>query len=921
MKNKICLLILIIFLFPCMVFAKNEGENVNGSNTLSGTCKGNWCYEDASGIRISLYKYDSAGNLNQMGNSIDYATYGFNGSNNKKYGLNLKTAYSGRKDTLYISSSRKGKVTYLNSNFSPKLSKKMTLGDLSSDSLVRSKLAGMGCYYFSQQECSLDSSKIVDTIWIELGVKSKTKPFTPDSNNIVKKVNSLFNSNVTVDDLEYLYLTVEPTALIIHKATNTFYYGSAYELASFRKEKGKMYGLESVIAGNLYASIYTDDKTLSNSSKKFVGNVIKGVNESNVPSVKWVGAESGHLEYVSVPAGKSAYINPQNKFVEQTLTNSGLGIGVFWFGEYIETCKSVCASTDEESTARLACAEKFCQKKYDANHNVNKKDCIIGCGYEKPNPSKCGSGCSTPTTTSACSSSSDIPLKKTCEMLNPYTKMVCDNISTVKYSNDLPTTLLPGLGGFNYSTRVIGTRDCTISFDFKRYQFDYAVLLKSEKGTKGNDIKKNLTEYEGIKDKNNYKSSWMANIGESNVKFTVKDETYAMSVTDEKLKVDKNPTYSGASKNIYYFDSKYVSKYNYGVDAEKMYDQIKVKSSGNVLYELPLNCYSLLEGRVNNQTCRHLKKLFLYYGYYSKHKDPIVDTTTTVVNSEICLSDKNSCYYTNDDLSCSTYTKKIDDNKYEVSFEINGYKMGSSPTVKYFFGSGSEKKYERSIDPVIYVTKTTSQIVPAYIKYYLGGNLVKKTCNTYIPPKNVTPPGGNPSCKTEYGNDSVKCTYLSAIQQFCKKNWFKDTAGYLSAGDCVKDCSCEDDKVTDPEYVYRPISLGENKSNHENKYNAFPNRKAGSNWQGHEDLTLDEEFNKPKFVIILDEQAIKDIKADTKQESKSVYVTYKEGYFVRKEDFTGSDKGSYYKSRLIKANPGIFPCVNGNGICVKEGVK
>ena len=114
---------------------------------------------------------------------------------------------------------------------------------------------------------------------------------------------------------------------------------------------------------------------------------------------------------------------------------------------------------------------------------------------------------------------------------------------------------------------------------------------------------------------------------------------------------------------------------------------------------------------------------------------------------------------------------------------------------------------------------------------------------------------------------------------------------------CINDCSCGDSGGLD--YLYRPIAVGGNSLAGE--YNAFPNRKAGTNWYGYEKLTLDDKFDEePIYTIELNQETIKTLKNETSGDI-SKYV-----------DYDGDSDNGYYKSDLIDKYEGtIFTCKGG----------
>ena len=172
-----------------------------------------------------------------------------------------------------------------------------------------------------------------------------------------------------------------------------------------------------------------------------------------------------------------------------------------------------------------------------------------------------------------------------------------------------------------------------------------------------------------------------------------------------------------------------------------------------------------------------------------------------------------------------------------------------------------------------------------------------------------------PSCKS-----SVACTNLTAVKSWCTANYA--AASYKSKEQCINDCSCFDDSV---EYIYRPIALGIDGSkgiNSNIRFFAFPNRAAGANWYGYEELTSDADVYKqtPLYVIKFDHETIKKVNDETT--SKNIYKEYTDY-----TNYTAAGGSGIYinmKSNFVeKYKSDIFVCINGDGTdcknCINEG--
>lgn len=899
-KRILLVFMLFIVLMPTFVYAvekEEEIDNGEGNNQDIGTCKNNWCFH-TEGIRVSLYRYTGSGKAISYG-SVDYDTDSLT-STYKNY-----SAYVG---------SMVGRVDYANnSSLTARPSVSKVIKNVVNSSSWKCVVDNDHCKSYTS------NSGLRKQLITYLGLNVKN----PDWNNVVEKLKNIFPSaasQLTEADGKYLYITVEPT-LLIYNNNGKNYYGSAYELAVLRQKMGIMAGLETVLGGNLYDSMWISSLGAKDDNG-FIGNVIKSIEPSLFSGgilrafnkVCW---NQSTMNTVSCLTGLP--YNVSNNVSKAATAKNGYGIAVIWLGEFIKGCSQVCGGYAVDSTERLMCAEKFCEENPDAD---GKEKCINKCGYAEVTHTGCPSiTCNAASATSSTCKTSKTLNTDSCNSLGGTNYIVINctnatngantNTTTLNYTDDLPKNFLAGLGGFNYSLTLSGKRKCTATFDYKYAQYNYAIATKGMQKTNVKTvIDTELDKYNKListDDTKNNSSYWKASVlGNTNVSFKVGSGSGAENYTLEKNSAslqDKVTERKSSSDNytLYFFNS--VSKLS---DAGKstVSEFKRLTSETRIMYELNTRCFTLKNGRVNLLTgdakCTDIKRNQFYYEYYSNHTEDIVNTTTTVKKTDICLNDVNSCYFTNDAYDCSTdVTYNNLSNKYDVKFNVHGYKDGASISYKFDNLHGS---YNSTLDlKKTYSPTTNYQRKEAYVKYNWKGKSITQYCN-FVIPKNTPEPE---TCKVKYN-----CKNAHDIEQYCKNHWYEDKAGYASSSECINDCTCIDIKTTTKEYVYRPVSLS----------NPFPDREPGENWVDHLDLFKSNEETygtkespkKALYVIKLDGDKIKKIRNDS--DDKSIYVRYdKSGDY----DIDDSKVYSFYTSNFVNktANRSIFVCRQGSGAC------
>lgn len=860
-RNKILYMLifpLILFLIIPNAFAE---DLFSGDSTNFGGCGGNeWCFS-SMGIRISLYTFDDNTETLTYYGSKDYNAY----KTRKLAGEAKYTKY------------RAGKVAYTSGKISLK---PISKGSWSSngkklEEIIQEKIFSD----YNNVEGNYDSTTLKNEIIQYFSLDSK------DYGKITEQIKVVFG--VTNINLNQAYITVEPTALIYNanKKNSERYYGTIYELAQVSKVNGHD---GSNIQKNLFKFFLSQYNAIraENSNAEVQGNRFL----SRIPGDK------PYILAVSV-----AYSQNGSKSDVQHLrdSNEGYGIGVFWVGEYAseQTCKNACSKDD------LECYSNYCDKK--SNNQSEKNNCMLNkCGAEEPE-FECDSTKPVFGTTSSCSEQFSSS-KTTCRVdKNYYYTETCTETTSIKYSDDLPTTLISNKGGFNFSAKLNGTKKCTLNFNNNYYKYKYWMAY----GDSGR--REVLSKLSYFNDQNNFKNKKYSYEIESSDYIKFKDRQL------EEIKTTKTE------------ESKYTGYKNFTHSYSSTYKSV---------FELKPICYTLNDRETLLPGCNgDIKDYSTYYAVYNDSSSKKVNTYAYARKEGSGLSDTNACYYLNiddkDDLE--------NDIDCVVTINNNSSFETASVTYKVITRGKNEKITEMKIgnkkasDNGTYslrdlgYSKSNSTIVDASITYSINGRAITKKCPVRVDTPNNS--NNKEKCTTKY-----KPAEYDSIRKYCNNNWNTDEDGYTSYYECYKKCSANGRnntcktryKINDTEginnycqyyyksdgyksvamcindcstitgysdYIYRPIATGMV----DNKYSAFPNREAGSNWIGYEELTEYDSFdNSVIYEIDLTPEKINKIKKDSID--KKNYINY-----------NGKNSKGYYKSDYISTNSDIFTNTNG----------
>lgn len=866
-RNKILYMLifpLILFLIIPNAFAE---DLIDGEGTNFGSCGDNeWCFSSL-GIRISLYTYNDDTGV-------------------KYYGSKDYNAYSKRKlagDAKYTIELA-GKVAYLSGKVS---NQPYSLNSWSSKKNIRNIIAPdpnpeIPGYNNNYDEGNVEKLKNRIIALFGLGTK--------DYNIIKNSIKEVYNLEIDID-LSKAYITVEPTALIYRvNDKNNRYYGTIYELAQVSKVNGHD---GSNIQKNLFKFFLSQY------------NAIRAENPSaKVTNNKFLSRSSADNPYILAVNG-SYNKNGSKKDVEDLRdSNKGYGIGVFWVGEYAseQTCSNACPSYN------LSCYSTYCEPK--SKNQTDKTNCMNKCGAKEPR-FECDSTTPVLRTTSSCSEQFSSS-KTTCRVdKNYYYTETCTETTSIKYSDDLPTTLISKKGGFNFSARLNGKKTCKLEFNYNYYLYNYYMAYGDS------DRNEVLSKLSYFTDQNNFRNKKYSYEIESSDYIKFKDRQQDKDRKLEEIKTTKTE------------ESKYTGYNNYTHSYSSTYKSV---------FELKPKCYTLNNRETLLTGCKDdIKKYSNYYAVYNDSSSKKVDTYAYARKEGSGLSDTNTCYYLNiddkDDLE--------NDIDCVVTINNNSSFETASVTYKVITRGKNEKITEMKIgnkkanDNGTYslinlgYSKSNSTTVDASVTYKINDNEITKKC-----PVRVDTPNNS--------NNKEKCTtkYRSAeydnIRKYCINSWNTDVDGYTSYDECYKKCSangrnntcktrykindteginnyCQHDYKSDgyksvamcindcstitgySDYIYRPIATG--KIN--NQYNAFPNRKAGSNWIGYEELTEKDSFEgNVIYEITLTPDSINKIRKDST--NKNSYINYE-----------GKSSSGYYQSEYVTKNKNIFTNISG----------
>lgn len=868
-RNKILYMLifpLILFLIIPNAFAE---DLIDGEGTNFGSCGGNeWCFSSL-GIRISLYTYNDDTGVEYHG-SKDYNAY-------KKRPLAGSAWYTIK---------RAGKVAYLSGRVS---NQPYNLNSWDCDKCkgdIRNIIESQTFpgYNNNYDEGNVEELKkrIIDLFGLEKEDYNIIK-------NSIKKVYDLENDI----DLSKAYITVEPTALI-YKVNDgdKRYYGTIYELAQVSKVNGHD---GSNIQKNLFKFFLSQYNAIraENPSAKVTDNKFLSRNSTDNPYILAVNGsynENGSKQDVK-------YLRDSKK---------GYGIGVFWVGEYAseQTCSNACPSYN------LSCYSTYCDSK--SKNQTDKTNCMKKCGAKEPQFG-CTSSSVTPKQSSSECSDPISSSKQTCkEYKNNYYTEICDESTTIKYSDDLPTTLISKKGGFNFSARLNGKKTCKLEFNYDYYLYNYYMAY----GDSGkNKVQSKLSDFTN---QNNFR----------NKKYSYEIESSDYIKFEDRQLEEIKTTKTEESKYTGYSNSNFTHSYS---------------STYKSVFELI--CYTLNNRETLLPGCNGDIKDYstYYYAVYNDSSSKKVDTYAYARKEGSGLSDTNTCYYLNID------DKDDLENDIDCVVTINNNSSFETASVTYkVITRGKNEKITEKITEMkignmkakdngtyslinLGYSKSNSTTVDASVTYKINGNEITKKCPVRV----------DLTAKDNNNNDN-KCTAKNSpaeydkIRKYCINSWNTDVDGYTSYDECYKKCSANGRnntcktiyEINDTEginnycqhyykldgyksvamcindcstitgysdYIYRPIATG--KIN--NQYNAFPNRKAGSNWIGYEELTEKDSFEgNVIYEITLTPDSINKIRKDST--NKNSYINYE-----------GKSSSGYYQSEYVTKNKNIFTNISG----------
>ena len=262
-KNlKWCIYFLIVLMFlPSSVFAHSAAS---GNTASYGACNSSytWCYSNI-GLRFSVYTYKNK-DLKYL-KSVDYGT-----TYDSVIG---RSALNGR--TAKIATASAGKVAYTSKKKSVSWSSGYYKLSVKSNNYFH-------CYF--EDECKSFSElkkQIVSQFLLNQTDVSKTR----------KKVNDFFGTSISLDDMYYTYITVEPT-IYIYNNSSASYYGTIYELLHLGDAKsGKSFhGINEILYYSFPRSIIAS-KPSTTDTNNFVSNagLVKVTNGNTISnySVAW----------------------------------------------------------------------------------------------------------------------------------------------------------------------------------------------------------------------------------------------------------------------------------------------------------------------------------------------------------------------------------------------------------------------------------------------------------------------------------------------------------------------------------------------------------------------------------------------------------------------------------------------------------
>lgn len=883
-KKKI-IAFLLVFSFALwsgiQVFANNGGAGGGTSNSGYGGCTWDYCYNGnggGHGVRLSLYEYKN-GKVTYY-NSVDFCVG--------------NSCYDGT--TAYTTSEMAGRIAYQFAGVNLKFGVSKKVHANTSERFACYN--GRGCKDY------LDGTFKDIVSLFKLGSYA-------NYSEVQNAIYSVFGK--WIDNLDYTYITIEPTIMYYNSKTKEKYYGTSYEFIAANVNTGD--GMTRVVKKDSPNAIATTS--------------VFGAKDNNC-FVKAGTCSNGLVSLVKFVGNRDVIIN--------SVTGSergGYGISVLWIGSpdnvppKNNTCLATCSGKSGDSL--LSCAENYCQA--SSGDSAGKKSCIATCGYSDPGFSSCNANQSSSGVSTECDADTSSSLS-TCTKANTsnYYRSNCSESSTISYGNSLPTTLTPGTG-FTYTPVLSGEKTCQMTFELAKWKFDYASSYTEAERTKLKEILKNFQSIESnsiwVKDLDN-KYKYDSSNATITIDITNSNDTNASNrKTTKQLVPSKTINLLNNDVVVTAGGSNRVPLYSNGqVTYQSIYGLIKTTSKNKTAYKLPAVCISAGTGKmydVNANGKCDTENDGPYHEYYTdlKIKKDTYKTEVTVNKGSSNLNATNTCrYVVESPVSCSIVERE---DKYELLIEnknnvgityglstrgyiLNGNTIYSpiSENIRLFGAIAIDNsivatcKYQRGNPSDEENTCTRLYKAAEYdkIRDYCRTNWISDTAN-YGSERECfdSCSSGNNSCKH---NPNFSSSDEKAVINYCKieSNYLKD--GYNSVASCVNDClSAKKDNdclgIT-CDYIYRPISLRD----------PFPNnRRPGYNWFGKEIYITDDLLNpildstaQPEYVVELNQDRINEIKKNTKEynsiKNKNAYIDY-----VRVNEYNLNGK---YESMFIHSN-------------------
>lgn len=920
---KLILIILItLILLPTGVYAHSAAD---GNTATYGKCDNSydWCYSGI-GIRFSLYTYKN-NTLNYLG-SVDYDA--------SPSSLSLKNR------AAKISTAEAGKVAYREN--------KKRISWSTENYKLEFPNKKFSCFY------NCGNNNFGDDLKPEILEQFGLNESAPNEDTVRKKINNFFDTNISKANLQYAYITVEPTMYIYNKSGDA-YFGTIYELLNLSDTtKGKsFFGLNELLYATFPNSIVASNASAKDTNN-FVGSKINSL-------VKLVGSSFLSVNKIH---NSSNYYRKTNR--DKIVGKQGYGIGVFWVGEkFNPKCKSICS--DKTGNNLLICAEDFCSDTKKYTTRAKKEECINSCGYKKPADTSCGNGYPKTTPAPAANCSGDVTASyETCGS-NTYFKRICKETTTVTFSD------LTGKNGlyvgdektFSYSIPTLGTKLCTREFNKDLFQYDYAIRV-TDLGRQ--TLLDSVTSDPFFKTKDTNKFPYNAEKTAWNIKQIKNDKTKSKGETlTWKSISNRNSIQNPKTDNVLLIKN--------GKKTEKTYYVKKQYES--------INTGDLSISSIHFNTNKAAT-------YNSEVK--IQRTTSGLNSTSICDYTVKRYDQPSEEISCSA--EKLHDGKIEYTIEYkfakdktSGFKVIdlASSTYNVYYRLGDQGDYSPLRSNVITDTvqtlnlrtengTTTSCSIPTVVetcninvrqdkekgKVFVsasGTNIDNVTCKLNDEPLPLQQNGGEIDISTILSEDNPYeeiickatlnsggecddklvvggCEYIppakkDKINKFCDVHYGE--AGYSSSNNCKTECGKRSCPSSTEDCGGKTCSLEEiinwcrtetnwKEAGYSDKYAcindcgptgnygpyifrpitlgktlAFPkNRQAGANWLGIEEKLEESVVGKdPLYTITLNSDSIKRIKDNTNKLSKGeAYMPY--------EQLSSDEKKTTFKSEFLE---------------------